>query len=116
MNDHGHLTKLEQAGNIGVALGEVSEGLVTIDIDEGRIEDRFFEANPLLKQTLRTGGSRGVCLCRSMLCLRKPTSVSFLTGGIYLYLGAHVSSNSYSNGPALSLMATQSKVREESVI
>jgi hypothetical protein len=59
MNDHGHLKKLEQAGNIGVALGEVSEGLVTIDIDDDKIVDRFLEANPLLKQTLRTRGSRG---------------------------------------------------------
>ena len=59
MNDHGHLTKLEKAGNIGVALGEVSGGLVTIDIDEDTIVDRFLEANPPLKQTLRTRGSRG---------------------------------------------------------
>ena len=31
MHDDRHLAKLEKAGNIGVALGQASDGLVTID-------------------------------------------------------------------------------------
>ena len=59
MNDPGHLAKLNRAGNIGVALGRVSHGLVTIDFDEDSYVDLFLAANPLLKTTLRTRGSRG---------------------------------------------------------
>jgi len=33
MSKASHLAKLEKSGNIGVALGKVSNGLVTIDLD-----------------------------------------------------------------------------------
>src|SRR6266487_1049246 len=59
MNDNGYLESLEKAGNIGVALGRVSNGLVTIDLDQDRYVDEFLAANPLLTSTLRTRGSRG---------------------------------------------------------
>ena len=59
MDDSGHLSKLEKAGNIGVALGKVSNGLVTIDFDQDSYVETFLGANPLLANTLRTCGSRG---------------------------------------------------------
>jgi hypothetical protein len=59
MNDAGHLANLNRAGNIGVALGRVSNGLVTIDLDEDNYVAAFLAANPLLKTTLRTRASRG---------------------------------------------------------
>jgi Bifunctional DNA primase/polymerase, N-terminal len=54
-----YLTKLKKAGNIGVALGQVSNGLVTIDLDQDSYVDALLEANPLLKNTLRTRAARG---------------------------------------------------------
>src|SRR5215471_19398186 len=59
MADPSHLAKLAKAGNIGVALGKVSDGLVTIDLDQDGYVDTFVEANPSLANTLRTRGSRG---------------------------------------------------------
>ena len=44
MDDNNHLTKLEKAGNIGVALGKVSEGVVTIDFDHNRHVGGFLAA------------------------------------------------------------------------
>src|SRR6266511_4233563 len=57
--DQDYLAKLEKAGNIGVALGPSSDGLVTIDIDDDGHVEPFLEANPLLRQTLRTAAQRG---------------------------------------------------------
>jgi hypothetical protein len=59
MDDGSHLAKLAKAGNIGVALGKVSNGLVTVDFDEQYYTDCFLKANPLLADTLRTRASRG---------------------------------------------------------
>jgi hypothetical protein len=59
MAGENHLERLEKAGNIGVALGKVSEGLITIDIDDDSVVSLFLEANPLLKKTLRTRAKRG---------------------------------------------------------
>ena len=59
MNETSHLAKLEKAGNTGVALGRVSDGLVTIDLDDDSYVAAFLAANPLLKTTLRTRASRG---------------------------------------------------------
>ena len=59
MGEPSHLAKLARAGNIGIALGKVSNGLVTIDLDQDTYDDAFLEANPLLASTLRTRGSRG---------------------------------------------------------
>src|SRR5437868_4181417 len=59
MDDATYLAKLEKAGNIGVALGKVSGGLVTIDLDDDKYVGAFLKANPLLTPTLRTHGSRG---------------------------------------------------------
>ena len=39
-----HLARSEKAGNIGVALGAVSKGLVTIDIDDDSHVEAFLEA------------------------------------------------------------------------
>jgi hypothetical protein len=54
-----HLAELERAGNIGVALGTASNGLVTIDFDDEDYVEPFLEANPLLRTTLRTTAQRG---------------------------------------------------------
>src|SRR5689334_4204488 len=54
-----YLAKFEEDCNIGVALGEVSNGLVTIDLHEDRYVDCLLEANPLLAATLRTRANRG---------------------------------------------------------
>lgn len=59
MNDEAYLTRLERAGNIGVALGAVSNGLVTIDLDDDNYVGSFLQTNPELTHTLRTRGSRG---------------------------------------------------------
>jgi hypothetical protein len=59
MNEVNHLATLERAGNIGVALGQVSNGLVTIDVDQDAYADALLEANPLLGTTLRTRANRG---------------------------------------------------------
>ena len=54
-----YLEKLEANCNVGVALGKVSDGLVTIDFDQDQPADSFLEANPLLANTLRTRARRG---------------------------------------------------------
>src|SRR5260370_4234763 len=59
MNDHSYLAKLQNAENIGVALGKVSNGLVTIDLDHDDHIGPLLEANPLLTNTLRTTAKRG---------------------------------------------------------
>ena|SRR5215510_16161418 len=59
MDEVSHRTKLEKAGNIGVALGKVSNGLVTIDFDDEDYVEPFLEANPLLRTALRTTAHRG---------------------------------------------------------
>jgi hypothetical protein len=59
MNDDSYLVKLEKASNIGVALGAVSDGLVTIDIDRDDFVNPFLDANPLLRNTLQSRGTRG---------------------------------------------------------
>jgi hypothetical protein len=59
MDKGSHLAKLAKAGNVGIALGKVSNGLVTIDLDQDGYVDAFLAANPLLATTLRTRGSRG---------------------------------------------------------
>lgn len=47
-------------GNVGVLLGEPSNGLCAIDIDEDDWVEPFLELNPVLRGTLITRGSRGV--------------------------------------------------------
>ena len=59
MNATSHLTELESAGNIGVALGRASNGLVTVDFDNEDYVEAFLEVNPLLRTTLRTTAQRG---------------------------------------------------------
>ena len=54
-----YLAKFDGDCNIGVALGEVSNGLVSIDLDEDRYVDFLLEANPLFATTLRTRAYRG---------------------------------------------------------
>jgi hypothetical protein len=59
MNAPSHLAELERANNIGVALGRVSNGLVTLDFDDDDYIEPFLEVNPLLRATLRTTAQRG---------------------------------------------------------
>src|SRR4029077_14176167 len=51
MDEASHRTKLERAGNIGVALGRASNGLVTIDLDRESYVDALLATNPLLRNT-----------------------------------------------------------------
>jgi len=59
MEREGYRAELQRAGNIGVALGAVSHGLVTIDLDEDSYVIAFLAVNPLLNNTLRTRAARG---------------------------------------------------------
>jgi hypothetical protein len=59
MSKASHLAKLEKSGNIGVALGKVSNGLVTIDLDSNDHVAPLLRLNPPLAGTLRTAASRG---------------------------------------------------------
>jgi hypothetical protein len=59
MKDHRYLAKLQRAGNIGVRLGKVSHGLVTIDLDHNDYIEPLLDANPLLRETLCTAAQRG---------------------------------------------------------
>lgn len=58
MNDPAYLEKLS-TGNVGVALGDKSNGLCAIDLDLDDEVAPFIAANPLLEQTLQTHGARG---------------------------------------------------------
>jgi len=49
MNDPSHLAKLERAGNIGVALGQVSNSLVTIDLDQDSYVTALLKASEVTK-------------------------------------------------------------------
>jgi hypothetical protein len=46
-------------GNVGIALGRVSKGLCTIDLDEDELMKPFMEANPWTANTAVTRGARG---------------------------------------------------------
>ena len=60
---HAYQSDLEQAvalgGNIGVALGPLSDGLMSIDIDQDPLVAQFLQLNPGLRNTTRTKGKRG---------------------------------------------------------
>lgn len=53
-----YLTELKN-GNIGVVLGQKSDGLCVIDIDDDEMVQPFLDANPKLQDTLQTHGARG---------------------------------------------------------
>jgi hypothetical protein len=59
MSDPEYLHKLDNAGNIGVALGSVSGGLCSIDIDDDGLVEPFLQKNPMLRDTLQTKAARG---------------------------------------------------------
>jgi len=46
-------------GNIGIALGQVSNGLCAIDLDDDKLVQPFLEANPWAANTTITKGARG---------------------------------------------------------
>lgn len=58
MNDPEYLRRLE-VGNIGVALGDVSGGLCSLDIDTDEGVQEFLRLNPLIANTLQSRGKRG---------------------------------------------------------
>ena len=58
MKDPAYLRDLDKS-NIGVALGEKSGGLISIDLDEDGILDEFLRINPAINQTLVSKGRRG---------------------------------------------------------
>lgn len=47
-------------GNVGVVLGDASNGLCAIDIDDDQDMEPFFKLNPALRDTLISRGARGV--------------------------------------------------------
>ena len=59
MSDPKHLSALNRAGNIGVALGHVSGGLCSVDIDDDGWVEPFQQKNPTLRDTTCTRGARG---------------------------------------------------------
>jgi hypothetical protein len=59
MSEPGHRAELERTDDIGVALGRVSNGLVTLDFDDDDYIEPFLEVNPPLRATLRTTAQRG---------------------------------------------------------
>jgi hypothetical protein len=59
MSDRVHRHRLATADNIGVVLGKVSDGLISIDIDRDELVGEFLGLNPSLTDTLRTRGARG---------------------------------------------------------
>jgi P4 family phage/plasmid primase-like protien len=52
-------TAVRDGGNIGVALGPCSDGLMAIDIDRDELVPEFLRINPALAITTRTRGARG---------------------------------------------------------
>ncbi len=58
MSDPGYLRRLGE-GNIGVALGRVSSGLCSLDIDSDEEAEEFMQVNERISRTLRSRGSRG---------------------------------------------------------
>ena len=58
MKELAYLRKLGE-GNIGVALGDKSGGLISIDWDDDAILDEFIRINPAINQTLVSKGRRG---------------------------------------------------------
>ncbi len=58
MRDAAYLRSL-LTGNIGVLLGEPSEGLCSIDLDDDEFAEEFLALNPKLATSLRTRGARG---------------------------------------------------------
>jgi hypothetical protein len=59
MNDPKYLATLNHGGNLGVACGQVSAGLCSIDIDDDEKMEAFLALNPRLRSTLRTKRKRG---------------------------------------------------------
>lgn len=58
MKDRAYLRQLEQ-GNIGVAQGEVSGGLCSVDVDSDEQAEEFIKLNGKISDTLCSRGSRG---------------------------------------------------------
>ena len=48
-----------KTGNIGVSLGDASEGLCAVDVDQDALVESFRKANPQLADTFQTHGRRG---------------------------------------------------------
>lgn len=80
MDDPVHFAKLEWARNIGVALGAVSGGLCTINIDDDDWVELILAANPVLKDTLQTKGERG-CNLWLRVVGKCPRSCKLTAGG-----------------------------------
>lgn len=59
MSDPAYLKKVAKAGNVGVATGQTSLNLCSIDLDDDQTGADFLELNPALKPTFRTKGRRG---------------------------------------------------------
>ncbi len=62
MADPAYLAQLRSSPNMGVLLGAPSGGLCTIDIDDDAGLEAVLEANPRLRDTLRTSRVRGANL------------------------------------------------------
>jgi hypothetical protein len=67
MRNPAYLRRLYKAGNVGVATGATSGGLVSIDIDDDDAAKAFLELNPALVDCFRTKGKRGLNIHLRML-------------------------------------------------
>ena len=59
MDDPDYLARFRPGGNIGVLLGEPSQGLCTVDLDGQAEAETFLTYNPDLRATLQTSRVRG---------------------------------------------------------
>ncbi len=59
MSNPAYLSQFQRSGNIGVLLGEPSEGLCTVDLDSEEVLKAFLSVNPELSSTLQTSRMRG---------------------------------------------------------
>ncbi len=59
MRDPAYLARFNNGCNVGVLLGEPSNGLCSIDLDDEQWVEPFLTANPRLRATLRTKRLRG---------------------------------------------------------
>jgi hypothetical protein len=80
MRDATYLAKLA-TGNIGVAQGNVSNGLCSIDLDLDDEVDGFLAMNPKLATTLRSTGQRGCNVWFRVIGKSCPTTKIKTTGG-----------------------------------
>jgi hypothetical protein len=80
MSDQAYIAKLA-TGNIGVAQGDVSNGLCSIDLDIDNEVTGFLALNPILATSLRTKAQRGCNVWFRVIGKHCPTAKIKMTNG-----------------------------------